>query len=339
MTDEFGMFQFASNISPNKDFGYTLDDNARALIVCLWLSKREATQELKSLITIYFIFIQRCLQKDGSFINYIGYNKLPTKQNTAENLEDVHGRALWALAEILGNNSLSIELKIEAKRIFLIALEKSFQFTHLRAQAFAIKAFALAQKEIPTLRKELLVIIEKYANNLVSSFKKNSDKSWIWFENKLTYNNGILPESLFIASEVINNGEYNEIGEKTLKFLINTMFIDKKYVPIGNLHWYQKNMVRSLFDQQPEDPASMILVLYNAYKYTKNREYRRLALQCFRWFLGDNILDAPLYDSVSFGCHDGLNKNGINSDQGAESLISYLMSYHIAQTLLSAKKS
>jgi hypothetical protein len=34
MTDNVGLFQFANFTVPNSDFGYTLDDNARALILC-----------------------------------------------------------------------------------------------------------------------------------------------------------------------------------------------------------------------------------------------------------------------------------------------------------------
>ncbi|MCX6731995.1 MAG: hypothetical protein NTV98_00465 [Candidatus Roizmanbacteria bacterium] len=334
MTDEFGMFQFASGTTPNKDFGYTLDDNARALIVCSWLIQNDNKKELEGLITIYFNFVKKCLQTDGTFINYIDFNgKVPSKQNTNENLEDVQGRVLWALAEVIMNTKLPLPLRNEAEKLFLISFKQSHNFTHLRAQAFAIKAFALAQKKVPSSRKELFETIKKYADNLVNSFKKNSEGSWVWFENKLTYNNGILPESLFIASELIKESEYGEVGEKTLRFLIGITYIDDKYVPIGNSQWYEKNKIRSMFDQQPEDPASIILVLYQAYKHTGNTEYKKLALQCFGWFLGDNTLGLPLYDNITFGCHDGLNKNGVNRDQGAESLISYLMSHYIVQTL------
>jgi len=88
MTDEFGLFQFAAHTTPDKNFGYTLDDNVRALIVCSWLLKGEDTKELRSHIGIYFNFIKKCIQKNGTFINYIGFDKLPTKQNGDENLED-----------------------------------------------------------------------------------------------------------------------------------------------------------------------------------------------------------------------------------------------------------
>jgi hypothetical protein len=45
----------------------------------------------------------------------------------------------------------------------------------------------------------------------------------------------------------------------------------------------------------------------------------------FNWFLGDNDLQLPLYDSVTGGCRDGLHPDRANENQGAESTLSFLM--------------
>ncbi len=41
------------------------------------------------------------------------------------------------------------------------------------------------------------------------------------------------------------------------------------------------------------------------------------------WFFGGNDLGLHLYDPVSKGCSDGLERYGINENQGAESTISF----------------
>ncbi|MFH0773366.1 MAG: hypothetical protein V1922_03575 [bacterium] len=325
MTDEFGLFQFASYITPDKNFGYTLDDNARALIVCSWLLEKQDTKELRAHITIYFNFIKKCLQENGTFINYIGFDKLPTSQNRRENLEDVQGRTLWTFGEMMNNKTLSSQLIDDAKEIFLMGLEKGLQLTHLRAQAFAIKAFALALNVLPDCRTKLLEYIKKYSDSLINALKQHSLSSWSWFENHLTYNNGLLPESLLIAGDILKNKEYTDAGVLSLTFLIDTTFSEDIYYPIGNSHWYIRNQKRSYYDQQPEDPTSMILTLVRAYKYTHKEKYKNLAIKCFDWFLGANSLNLSLYDDKSCGCHDGLQPNRMNLNQGAESLISYLM--------------
>ena len=46
----------------------------------------------------------------------------------------------------------------------------------------------------------------------------------------------------------------------------------------------------------------------------------------FDWFLGRNDLGQPLYDTGTGGCHDGLQENRLNENQGAESTLAFLLS-------------
>lgn len=325
MTDNFGLFQFASLSVPNKDFGYTLDDNARALIVCSWLLKQSYSQEVEALLKIYLAFIKKCQLKDGSFINYIGYNdKLPTSQNNIEDLEDAQTRALWALSEIMANDKLPNDILDQAKTIFLLKFKLKTPLTHLRSKAFAIKAFALVLPILSEKRTELLASISEYANSLQTALTDNSDKSWRWFESDLNYNNALLPESLFIAGEIMKNDDYTTSGLLSLRFLIRKTF-SQTYMPIGHAHWYKNKQKRSTYDQQAEDPASMMIALIRAYNYTGKEHYKNLANTCFSWFLGNNSLKKALYDAKSGGCYDGLHPDRVNLNQGAESLVSYLM--------------
>ena len=330
MTDDFGLFQFASYTTPNKESGYTLDDNARALILCSWLIEKEYSKELESLIIIYFNFIKKCMQKDGSFINYFSFeDKNPTPQNKTEDLEDAHSRALWALSVLMNNKILGQEIRNEAKKIFLKVLKKGSELKHLRAKAFAIKSFALARNFLPERKIKLDSYIKSYADSLVNYLSENSDKTWIWFQDNLQYCNGILPESLIIAGTILKNSKYLNKGIVSLKFLISKTFSSKIYRPIGHSHWYKNTNKRSHYDQQPEDPASMILALVTAYENTHDEEYKNLAKICFSWFLGNNTLKMSLYDIDSGGCYDGLHFDRVNLNEGAESLVSFLMSSFI----------
>ena len=45
----------------------------------------------------------------------------------------------------------------------------------------------------------------------------------------------------------------------------------------------------------------------------------------FQWFLGRNDLGQTLYDFQSGGCCDGLQGQGVNHNQGAESTLCWLM--------------
>ena len=333
MTDHVGLFQFAKFTVPNKDSGYTLDDNARALIACSWLMKQKYSKKIQALINIYITFIKKCQYQDGTFTNYIGFkDNSPTDQNNQEDLSDPQSRALWALSEIMNNQVLSLGVRDQTKKMYLLSLEKGSKFIHLRAKAFAIKSFALALNVLPDHQKILLEYMKKYADSLIAALKENSFKSWIWFEKDLNYSNALLSESLFIAGNHLNDYIYTNKGIQSLNFLISKTFSPDMYMPIGHSQWYKNNKKRSQYDQQAEDPASMILALSTAYKNTHNEEYKNLAKKCFSWFLGNNSLNKSLYDEKTGGCYDGLHPDRVNLNQGAESLVSYLMSsYIIAQ--------
>lgn len=322
MTDTFGLFQFAKLAIPDKDFGYTLDDNARALVACSWLDVPSVTD----LTGTYLHFIEKCQQADGSFINYLDHShKKATSQNDQEDLEDATARAMWALGEVIGSDKTDVRLRALAKKMFRQAMPHVKNLHHVRSSAFIIKALAATSGSDTISRHELITCIKKEADSLIGKFERNSVKDWQWFDTYLGYNNAIVPEALFIAGRITGIKRYTDGGNAALTFLIQKTFSKNQYMPIGHSHWYTNNGKRSHFDQQPEDPASMILALVTAYEITHDETYRKLTDICFSWFLGNNALQKPLYNYENGGCYDGLHPDRVNLNQGAESLISYLL--------------
>ena len=326
MTDNFGLFQFSEFGKPNKKFGYTLDDNARALVICSWLKHTDLQTEIDDLMIRYLNFIEYCQKPDGKFINYLDHlHKNETFQNDQEDLEDAGARAMWALSEIVCNPLVSKNTRNSAEKIFRCAIPNVKESEHLRSSALIIKSFSIAQKVFPDLSGTMIGIIKQKANLLSEEYYKNSLKSWRWFESYLIYNNAILPEALLIAGKITGDNSYTNIGKESLSFLVKKTFSQNRYIPIGHSNWYKNKKKRSNFDQQPEDPASTVLALATAYDITQDERYRKLAQVCFTWFLGNNILGLTLYDHKNGGCYDGLHPDRINLNQGAESLISYLL--------------
>ncbi|KKQ50425.1 MAG: Alpha-glycosyltransferase-like protein, Glycosyltransferase family 4 [Candidatus Woesebacteria bacterium GW2011_GWB1_38_5] len=326
MTDEFGIFQFSEFGKPNKEYGYTLDDNARALVICSWLKHTDPKIDIDDLMIKYLNFIKYCQKPDGRFINYLDHlHKSETFQNDQEDLEDASARAMWALSEAIGNPLVSENIKSSAEKIFKRALPNIKDSEHLRSSALIIKSFSIAQKVFPDLSKKMIGIIRDKADLLTAEYHNNSVKSWRWFESYLIYNNAILPEALLIAGKITGENNYLNLGKESLTFLVNKTFSQNRYMPIGHSNWYKNKEKRSEFDQQPEDPASTVMALATAYDITQDERYRKLASVCFTWFLGNNSLGMPLYDHKNGGCYDGLHPDRINLNQGAESLISYLL--------------
>ena len=93
----------------------------------------------------------------------------------------------------------------------------------------------------------------------------------------------------------------------------------------GRKGFYRQGGEKARFDQQPIEAAGAVSACLQAYRITGDSRWRSEAWSAFNWFLGDNDLQLPLYDSVTGGCRDGLHPDRANENQGAESTLSFLM--------------
>jgi uncharacterized protein YyaL (SSP411 family) len=156
-------------------------------------------------------------------------------------------------------------------------------------------------------------------------FRYNATKDWAWFENVLTYSNGIMPRALLMAYVMTGKQEYLDVAAESLEFLTSVCVVDGMLHPIGCYGWFIKGNERAWYDQQPVDPLSHQLSYLAAYDATKDRKYVELAKICFDWFFGHNSVGEPLYDPVTGGCYDALTSEGPNLNQGSESTVCCLL--------------
>ena len=324
LTDNFGILQFAKLNVGDKASGYTLDDNARALVTTVRYYQKNQGAKIINLIKIYLTFINYALSPKGQFLNYFTSKQRPNyKANLAMDLEDTNARALWALMTVSTIKVLPKIFRAKAKSLYKKRLAAKVDFIHPRAMAFYIKGLFYVCNR--SKNKILLAELNKYCQKLVTLYIQNHSRKWQWFENKLTYSNSILSEALLLGYLITKNPEYLKVGKITLEFLIKKTFLNGLYCPVGQDGWYQRGGRRTYFDQQPEETASMVQTLKVMYELTGKLYYQRLMLIAFNWFLGENSLRQCVYNCVSGGCFDGLGRKEINLNQGAESTISYLL--------------
>jgi hypothetical protein len=96
-------------------------------------------------------------------------------------------------------------------------------------------------------------------------------------------------------------------------------------VPIGSNGFFTKDREKARFDQQPVEANATISACLLAYRLTHEKRWLDEAQRVFRWFLGKNDLQVPLYDATTGGCKDGLHPDRVNENQGAESTLSFLL--------------
>jgi hypothetical protein len=168
--------------------------------------------------------------------------------------------------------------------------------------------------------------LELAAEGLVRQYQENADDDWGWFEDVLTYDNAVLPHALFVAGVALDSKKYLGTALKTCEFLLDDCFDGDHFSFIGCNGWYERGKARASFDQQPIEAASTVMMLRGAYDATEDGRYLRLQRKAFDWFLGANDLGLALYDFRTKGCNDALMRGGVNMNQGAESVVSFLMS-------------
>lgn len=324
MTSDIGIIQFAKINQPDLDSGYTLDDNARALIaLCMHYELTGDNNDLSYLQT-YLNFIGRCQLPSGRFENYIDENLYFTKQNRETNLDDANGRAMWALGFIISKESLlPAQLIIKANFIMQKALPQMDEIHSTRAMAFIIKGLFYSQDIFGT--KETLQTIEKLAMRMVHMYRHESAENWEWFESYLTYANSILPEAMLNAWLVTGKIIYKQIAVSTFSFLLSKIFNKNGIEVISNKNWLQKGDELNQYGEQPVDVAYTIITLSKFYDVFYDEQYRLKMETAFNWFLGKNRLNQIMYNPCTGGCFDGMEQHNINLNQGAESTLSYLM--------------
>jgi hypothetical protein len=322
LTTDFAMIQFSKIANPDLSSGYTLDDNARALVALC--RKFEIYHDSNDLINIkkYLSFIRYCLQPNGKFLNYVNVQKKFTQQNNHENLEDSNGRAIWALGFLTSlRKIMPNELVSEAELILEEALPHLEKINSSRAMAFIIKGLHYQNKN------ENKLLLETFANRLMQMYRHEKSNNWFWFETYLTYGNSILPEAMLCAFLTTGNEDYKNIARESFSFLLTKIFINGKIKVVSNKGWFVKNQITKnpIGGEQPIDVAYTILALEKFYICFKDENYKRKANLAFNWFLGDNHLHQIVYNPCTGGCYDGIEEHNINLNQGAESTVSYLM--------------
>lgn len=331
MTTSFGIIQFSKLNQPDIESGYTLDDNARALIaICQHYELTYETEDL-DLLLIYFNFIKHCLNSDGYFLNYVDEQQKFTKQNNTTNLADANGRAVWALGYLLSiSDLLPEEIVFEAEHLIQKILLNVNKIHSTRAMAFIIKGVYYKTLKSKNLRD--IEIIDELARRLVQMYKHEADENWKWYESYLTYANSILSESLLCAWLATGEIIYREIAKLSFDFLLTLIFTKSNIQVISNKNWMHKGTSATPLSsdlekggQQPIDVAYTILALSKFQDVFKDDGYLNKMELAFNWFLGNNHLNQIIYNPRTGGCYDGLEKNNVNLNQGAESTISYLL--------------
>lgn len=202
MTDDTGLLEHADGVLPRRKEGYSTDDQARALWVCLEFFDlgekyyHQTQEELLTLMDTYLSYLMWVQEEDGHFHNNIAYDRSKEQEQISE---DCLGRCLWACA--LAAEKLPDDArKAAAKHLLFGSLKAARQLTTLRGMAYTMAALSVGYETLPESERSLL---RHLAFRMADQYKACRRSDWFWPEPSVTYGNGVIPWGMLRAYRVL----------------------------------------------------------------------------------------------------------------------------------------
>ena len=348
LTDDTGMLQHAIFTIPNRAEGYTTDDNARGLIFTVLLAQfgngngndkdrfGQANSAAPDFSRRYLSFLEHAFNpSNGRFRNFLSYDR---RWNEPAGSEDCHGRALWSLGTVLGRSG-DQGLRSAAGRLFEFSLPAALESYSPRAAAYTLLGIQEYLNSYPGDRdaQKIRSVLSRRLLEMYASIRR---PDWQWFEDVVAYGNARLPQAMLVVGSASSDDRMVSCGLEALDWLLKAQHCETNhhFVPIGSQGFYHQGGEKARFDQQPVEAAGAVSACLEAYRITGDGRWRSEAWSAFNWFLGDNDLQLPLYDSATGGCRDGLHPERANQNQGAESTLSFLMAWLEMRSLQKSEK-
>ena len=327
MTDATGILQHSRFNVPARNHGYCIDDNARALL--LMSSADDLPIEDRNRFgRIFASFVDQAWNPDTqSFRNFMRYDRSWAEESGSD---DSNGRTIWALGTTEAFHPDPL-MRRWAATLIDETLTAIGQWSSPRARAFIILGLVQAATHRSDNQK-LKSEIRAQADHLHSLLEQQKTNGCNWFEASLAYDNSRLSEALMRAGNYLAEEKYSKAGADTLKWLCSRQIrIDEDiqyFSPIATSDFgveIARSVERGTFDQQPLEAAATIDACIAAAVGSRDRcwfDYGNLA---FEWFTGKNYHRIPLALETSGECFDGLNCDGLNLNQGTESILAWQM--------------
>jgi hypothetical protein len=327
LSDEIGIMQHAIGAHPDPVHGYCADDVARALHVDLLHQRELGWDAVAPSAWRNVQFLGEAFDPTtGRFRNF---RRADGSWLDGAASEDSQGRAMSALgATIAGAPDQT--LADAASSLFARALPAAQGMRALRARASVLLGCDAMVRAAPSLSAELAYRL--LADGLGATFRQGSTTAWPWPETRLTYENALPVQALIVAGQFFESRSMLERGLDLLDWLIVLQTDPSGHLsPVGN-GWWPRGGEKSRFDQQPIEATALLLAAESAYAATGEDRYRAAMERAYAWFLGDNDLRLPVAIPERGASFDGLTPRGVNTNQGAESTLMWLIaSEHIRQ--------
>ena len=224
------------------------------------------------------------------------------------------GRTIWALGEILA--TAWIPAISGPSRTLLDTLVPSLrQEVSLRTAAYTV--LGLARLDPDRLDHDARLLLERLVDQLVMAYRQSASGSWLWFEDRLAYDNARLSQALIVGGSALRRQPDVALGLESLTWLGDACGLGDGLLRLPGHHGRDRDEpAPGEGDEQPLDATALVEAELAALVATGDAEHGSRARSAFDWFLGRNRLDRPLYDFATGGCSDGLGETSLNANEG-----------------------
>jgi glycosyltransferase involved in cell wall biosynthesis len=326
LVDDVGILQHAHGVIPAREHGYCVDDVARLALVAHELMRRG--EDWTTILYRSLSFLLDAAGESGSGMhNLLSYDR---RWLDEPHVGDHLGRSVWALGEILATAWLPAV--VGPMREFIATLAEPLKGdVELRTAAYAV--LGLARLDADRLDDDASLLLDRFLDQLLAGYGANASNDWRWFEDRLTYDNAVLPHALILGGSATARGDCVTAGLESLRWLGDESGLDDGVLRVtGHCGRGRHEPAPGAGDEQPIDVTSFVEAELAAFAVTGDAEHGARAQTSFNWFLGRNRLGIALYDFATGGCSDGLGETDPNTNEGAESTLAF----HRAKLVLDA---
>ena len=323
MTDSTGLIQHAIYSIPRRESGYTTDDNARALRLCTRLWEQQPGERMLGRVTTYLSFLEHARCPVRGFHNFLSYQR---DWLDAEGTGDSQGQAVRALAEVLGS-SLPDGYRALARELIDAVTPALADLRSLRAQAYVILAWGhLSMSGVKDLEpvENVAWSAAAAAGGVLPPFP-TAGLALVRVAHDLRERR--VAACPVHCRSVLAGGGFSRRGGSIVCLLGPRDHRRREldfFWPVGNSDWYPRGEEKSLYDQQPVEAVTMADAALAGFALLGDEKYLAAFRRAYAWFHGQNSLHQPLVDVHCGACYDGLQRSGVNRNQGAESTLAYL---------------
>jgi hypothetical protein len=326
LTDDVGIFEHAHLDQRRVDLGYCTDDAGRLLGLASTMAQ---DPDAHRLATVALEFLRRAHDGDGgTFRLRLGADGQWTDDPASD---DASGRALLGLGTAASAAPWP-EVRSGALQLFDAAAPE-FRSVHTRAVAYAALGAVAVVGTMPG-RPGAQRIVDDAAASLYAGLDPGPGPApgptWPWPEPRLTYANALIPEACMAVGAV--HGDPRLVAEALalLEWLVEHERRGRwfSFTPVGG---QGPGEAKPGFDQQPIEAWAMADACARAYAHTGEDRWAAEVARAADWFSGDNDIGIAMFDPITEGGFDGLEAQGVNRNQGAESTLAFVATMARAQ--------